>query len=159
MAQARQNSIDRWNYIRDGMVKLGYLSAEDAANLAYPDTVKPIDPNAGRVFFRGEEVTALPMYKRAQRGMGYLSQEPSVFQRLTVEENLLAVLESMTMSRRQRYQGPVADSCAASFDYDDVPLAPGRGRHRLFCQPGGHRRHATLHLVHPGRHTAGGPEP
>ncbi|SCL29176.1 Membrane carboxypeptidase (penicillin-binding protein) [Micromonospora rhizosphaerae] len=47
-AKARQNSIDRWNYIRDGMVKLGYLSAEEAANLAYPDGVKPIDPNAGQ---------------------------------------------------------------------------------------------------------------
>ncbi|MGN9777361.1 transglycosylase domain-containing protein [Micromonospora sp. H33] len=41
--KARQNSIDRWNYIRDGMVELGYLSADDAADLAYPDTVKPID--------------------------------------------------------------------------------------------------------------------
>ncbi|WP_260428596.1 transglycosylase domain-containing protein [Micromonospora globispora] len=47
-AAARQNSIDRWNYIRDGMVKLGYLTSEQAANLAYPDTVKPIDPNAGQ---------------------------------------------------------------------------------------------------------------
>ncbi|MCI4065985.1 penicillin-binding protein [Micromonospora sp. R77] len=47
-ATAKQNSIDRWNYIRDGMVKLGYLTAEQAANLAYPDSVKPIDRNAGR---------------------------------------------------------------------------------------------------------------
>ena len=47
-AKARQNSIDRWNYIRDGMVKLGYLTPEQAADLAYPDTVKPIDPNAGQ---------------------------------------------------------------------------------------------------------------
>ncbi|MFI2647755.1 transglycosylase domain-containing protein [Micromonospora fulviviridis] len=47
-ATAKQNSIDRWNYIRDGMVKLGYLTSEQAANLAYPDTVRPIDPNAGR---------------------------------------------------------------------------------------------------------------
>ncbi|MGR6319462.1 transglycosylase domain-containing protein [Micromonospora soli] len=47
-ARARQNSIDRWNYIRDGMVKLGYLTPELAANLAYPDSVKPIDRNAGQ---------------------------------------------------------------------------------------------------------------
>ncbi|WP_189196901.1 transglycosylase domain-containing protein [Micromonospora fulviviridis] len=47
-ATAKQNSIDRWNYIRDGMVKLGYLTSEQAANLAYPDSVRPIDPNAGR---------------------------------------------------------------------------------------------------------------
>jgi membrane peptidoglycan carboxypeptidase len=44
--KARQNSIDRWDYIRDGMVKLNYLSADEAVNLAYPDTVKPIDPAA-----------------------------------------------------------------------------------------------------------------
>ncbi|MEU1689942.1 transglycosylase domain-containing protein [Micromonospora sp. NPDC005707] len=47
-ALAKQNSIDRWNYIRDGMVKLGYLTSEQAANLAYPDSVRPVDPNAGR---------------------------------------------------------------------------------------------------------------
>ncbi|WNM38422.1 transglycosylase domain-containing protein [Micromonospora halotolerans] len=47
-ALAKQNSIDRWNYIRDGMVKLGYLTSEQAANLAYPDSVRPIDPTAGR---------------------------------------------------------------------------------------------------------------
>lgn len=47
-ALAKQNSIDRWNYVRDGMVKLGYLTSEQAANLAYPDSVRPIDPTAGR---------------------------------------------------------------------------------------------------------------
>ncbi len=55
------------------------------------------------MIFCGEDVTKLPMYKRAQRGMGYLSQEPSIFQRLTVEQNLLAILETMReYSRRQR---------------------------------------------------------
>ena len=61
-----------------------------------------VKPDAGTVIFDGVDVTHMPMYKRARRGMGYLAQEPSIFQRLTVEENLLAVLESMTMSRRQR---------------------------------------------------------
>ncbi|UCG15881.1 MAG: LPS export ABC transporter ATP-binding protein [Phycisphaerales bacterium] len=54
-----------------------------------------IDPEAGQVFFDGQDVTHLPMYRRAQLGMGYLSQEPSVFQRLTLEQNLLAILETM----------------------------------------------------------------
>lgn len=58
-------------------------------------TVGMIEPEAGQVVFDGEDVTSLPMYRRAQRGMGYLSQEPSVFQRLTVEQNLLAILETM----------------------------------------------------------------
>lgn len=66
-------------------------------------TVGMIQPEAGEVVFANEEVTSLPMYKRAQRGMGYLSQEPSVFQRLTVEQNLLAILETMRdLSRDER---------------------------------------------------------
>src|SRR4051794_15214949 len=58
-----------------------------------------IAPNAGRVTFNGEDVTGLPMYQRARRGMGYLSQEPSVFRKLTVEKNLLAILEALPRSR------------------------------------------------------------
>jgi len=68
-------------------------------------TVGMIDPDGGEVMFDGQDVTTLPMYKRAQLGMGYLSQEPSVFQRLTVEENLLAILETMrAYSRRERFE-------------------------------------------------------
>ena len=59
-------------------------------------------PNAGRVLLRGQDITRLPMYQRARLGMGYLSQEPSIFRRLTVEENILALLEAMKMSRQER---------------------------------------------------------
>lgn len=52
-----------------------------------------IRPNEGKIFFDDEDVTNLPMYKRAQRGVGYLAQEASVFRHLTVEDNILAVLE------------------------------------------------------------------
>ncbi len=66
-------------------------------------TVGMIDHESGQVFFDGRDVTRLPMYKRAQLGMGYLAQEPSVFQRLTVEQNLLAIFETLRgVSRRQR---------------------------------------------------------
>ncbi|HEY1186244.1 MAG TPA: ATP-binding cassette domain-containing protein, partial [Gemmata sp.] len=58
-----------------------------------------IQPNDGKVTFNGEDVTALPMYQRARRGMGYLSQEPSVFRKLSVEGNLLAILEALPRSR------------------------------------------------------------
>jgi lipopolysaccharide export system ATP-binding protein len=61
-----------------------------------------IVPDGGRVYFEGHEVTKHPMYKRARLGMGYLSQEPSVFQRLTVRDNLLAILETMAISRAER---------------------------------------------------------
>ncbi len=65
-------------------------------------TIGMIVPDAGKVFFDGHDVTTMPMYKRARLGMGYLSQEPSVFQRLTVRENLIAILETMAMSRGDR---------------------------------------------------------
>jgi lipopolysaccharide export system ATP-binding protein len=61
-----------------------------------------IVPDGGRVFFEGHEITKQPMYKRARLGMGYLSQEPSVFQRLTVKENLLAILETMAVGAAER---------------------------------------------------------
>lgn len=61
-----------------------------------------IHPDEGRVFFRKQDVTGLPIYKRARLGMGYLSQEPSVFQNLTVEENLLAILETIEPDPAER---------------------------------------------------------
>ena len=65
-------------------------------------TIGMIDADGGRVVFDRRDVTRLPMYRRARRGMGYLSQEPSVFQRLRVEDNLLAILETLPMRRRAR---------------------------------------------------------
>jgi len=61
-----------------------------------------IRPEGGRVYMRGNDITSMPMYRRARAGMGYLSQEPSVFQRLSVRDNILAILETLKMSRRQR---------------------------------------------------------
>jgi lipopolysaccharide export system ATP-binding protein len=58
-----------------------------------------IKPDQGSVLFKGEDVTDKPMYKRAKMGLGYLSQEPSVFRNLTVEENLLCVLETLGISK------------------------------------------------------------
>ncbi|MBM4069358.1 MAG: LPS export ABC transporter ATP-binding protein [Planctomycetes bacterium] len=62
-------------------------------------TTGQISPNAGEVWFNGSDVTYLPMYKRARLGMGYLSQETSVFRKLTVEQNILAILEIMPAMR------------------------------------------------------------
>ncbi len=63
-----------------------------------------IRPTAGRVFLGEEEVTDLPMYQRARRGITYLPQEPSIFRKLTVEENILAILETLPMGRRERVE-------------------------------------------------------
>jgi len=61
-----------------------------------------IKPESGRIHFRGEDITSLPMYQRARLGMGYLSQEPSIFRKLTVEENVMAILETLEISQAER---------------------------------------------------------
>ena len=69
---------------------------------AFSMVIGMIKPDHGKVYFRGVDVTDMPIYMRARLGMGYLSQEPSVFQRLTVEENILVVLETLKISYRER---------------------------------------------------------
>lgn len=61
-----------------------------------------LKPTSGRVYLNGEDVTTYPMYMRARKGIGYLPQEPSVFRKLTVEENILAILETLDMSGKER---------------------------------------------------------
>ena len=95
-------------------------------------TVGMISPDAGQVLFNGKDVTALPMYKRAQRGMGYLAQEPSVFQRLSVEDNLKAILETRPLNRRERQAR--AEELMGQFD-----LAKNR-RQEARTLSGGERR-------------------
>ncbi|WP_019550235.1 LPS export ABC transporter ATP-binding protein [Thermus scotoductus] len=63
-----------------------------------------IKPTAGRIFLKGQEIGRLPMYRRARLGLGYLPQEPSAFRRMTVLENLLAVLEFQPLSREERLE-------------------------------------------------------
>lgn len=65
-------------------------------------TVGLITPNEGRIFLDNEEITKLPVYRRAQKGIGYLAQEASVFRKLSVEDNLRAVLEMSDMSREEQ---------------------------------------------------------
>ncbi len=61
-----------------------------------------VEPDSGRVLLNELDVTSLPMYQRAQQGMGYLAQESSVFRKLSVENNLLGVMEMLGMDRKQR---------------------------------------------------------
>ena len=61
-----------------------------------------IEPNEGTILFDGHDVSRLAMYERARLGMGYLAQEPSIFRKLTVEENVLAVLESLELGTKER---------------------------------------------------------
>jgi lipopolysaccharide export system ATP-binding protein len=61
-----------------------------------------VKPNSGRVLLDGKDITTMPMYKRARLGIGYLPQEPSVFRKLSVSENILLVLEAMGLPRKER---------------------------------------------------------
>lgn len=87
-------------------------------------TIGMIIPDDGKVFFEGHDVTKMPMYKRARLGMGYLSQEPSVFQRLTVRENLLAILETMAIGGPERRRR--ADDLIERFGLGEVRKSQAR---------------------------------
>lgn len=83
-----------------------------------------ITPDGGSVIFEGRDVTKLPMYKRARLGLGYLSQEPSVFQRLSVRENLYAILETMPVTKAERNRR--ADMLIERFALTEVTESQGR---------------------------------
>ncbi len=98
--------VDRLSFhVRRGEI-VGLLGRNGAGKTTtFRMTVGMIDADHGSVTFDDQDVTSLAMYKRAQLGMGYLSQEPSVFQRLSVEDNLLAILETMRdLNRRERLE-------------------------------------------------------
>lgn len=63
-----------------------------------------IKPNEGRIFLEDEDITTDPMYRRAQKGIGYLAQEASVFRKLSVEDNIMAILEMTDMSKEERHE-------------------------------------------------------
>ena len=71
-------------------------------------TIGLIKPDGGHVFLNDEDITGDPMFKRARKGIGYLPQETSIFRKLTVEENVMAILETFRMSKAQ--QEEIADS-------------------------------------------------
>ena len=95
-----------------------------------------ISPDAGRVIFNDEDITSDPMYQRARLGISYLPQEPSVFRKLTVEENILAILQTLTLSRRDRQER--LDSLIEEMGLETV-------RHSLGYQiSGGERRRVEI---------------
>jgi lipopolysaccharide export system ATP-binding protein len=83
-----------------------------------------VTPNSGSVVFEGREITRLPMYRRARLGIGYLSQEPSIFQRLSVRDNLLAILETMSITRAERRER--AETLIERFALTEVANSQGR---------------------------------
>lgn len=89
-------------YVREGEV-VGLLGPNGAGKTtAFYMTIGLIRPDGGQVFFRNMEITDLPVHERAHRGIGYLAQEPSIFRQLTVEENILCILETLPLTPQER---------------------------------------------------------
>lgn len=88
-------------YVKQGEI-VGLLGPNGAGKTtSFYMTVGLIKPNAGNIFIDNEDITALPMFKRAQKGIGYLAQEASVFRELSVEDNIMAVLEMTNLSKEK----------------------------------------------------------
>jgi lipopolysaccharide export system ATP-binding protein len=91
-------------YVLKGEI-VGLLGPNGAGKTtAFYMTVGLIRPDSGQVIFNGTDVTSLPMHRRARMGMGYLAQEPSVFRHLTVEQNILCILESLGLNKVEKKQ-------------------------------------------------------
>ncbi|MHA3773835.1 LPS export ABC transporter ATP-binding protein [Verrucomicrobiota bacterium sgz303538] len=95
-----------------------------------------VRPNGGKVMFEGQDVTDLPMYKRARMGMGYLPQEESIFRKLTVRENIMAILEMQPLSSKQRKAR--CDELLAQFGIEHV------AKQEALTLSGGEKRRLTI---------------
>ena len=95
-----------------------------------------ITPDTGRVFLDGEDLTDVPMYRRARMGVGYLAREPSVFRKLTVEQNIRAILETMGLSKQ------TAEDRIESL-LDELSLTPVRNN-KAYSLSGGERRRLEI---------------
>src|SRR5262245_46310582 len=90
-------------YVEPGEV-VGLLGANGAGKTTTFYMMTGLEPaERGNIFLSGREVTKLPMYLRARLGLGYLPQEPSIFRRMTTEQNILAVVETMKFTREERF--------------------------------------------------------
>jgi lipopolysaccharide export system ATP-binding protein len=91
-----------------------------------------VKPDGGSVRFQGLDITRLPMHKRARRGVGYLTQEPSVFRKLTVEQNILAILQTCKLDAEER-------AVRLKYLLDELDLAP-LAKSKAYTLSGGEKR-------------------
>ncbi|MBI9021076.1 MAG: LPS export ABC transporter ATP-binding protein [Verrucomicrobia bacterium] len=95
-----------------------------------------IHPTGGEVFFKDRNVSKVPMYQRARMGMGYLSQEPSIFRKLTVQENVMAILETLPVSGRERRE-------RLEFLLDELKISH-LAKQKAYTLSGGERRRLEI---------------
>ncbi len=120
----RRRVVDGVDFVVNEGEVVGLLGANGAGKTtSFRMVTGMITPHAGRVVLAGTDVTYWPMYRRARLGMGYLSQETSVFRKLTVEQNLLAILETQPVPRGERagpYRHAVAFDLLKQFGLDHL---------------------------------------
>jgi lipopolysaccharide export system ATP-binding protein len=95
-----------------------------------------VKPESGRVKFLQKDITRLPMHRRARLGIGYLTQEPSIFRKLTVEQNILAILETCRMKRAER-------TVRLKYLLQELDLS-GLARHKAYTLSGGEKRRLEI---------------
>jgi lipopolysaccharide export system ATP-binding protein len=133
----RRRVVDGVNFqVEQGEI-VGLLGPNGAGKTtSFRMTCGLVEPDAGRVTLNAHDVTSLPMYQRAQQGMGYLAQESSVFRKLTVENNLLGVMEMLGMDRKSR-----KNRCAELLEQFDITRLK---KSRADSLSGGERRRLEI---------------
>ncbi|MCD6120189.1 LPS export ABC transporter ATP-binding protein [bacterium] len=132
-------------YVRTGET-VGLLGPNGAGKTTtFYMTIGLISPNGGKIYLNGEDITSIPIYKRARMGIGYLSQESSVFKKLTVEENILLVWESIGMPVKE--QKSRLDDLLEEFNIEQIRKS------KAYVLSGGERRRTEV-----ARALAGNPD-
>jgi lipopolysaccharide export system ATP-binding protein len=123
-------------YVRPGEI-VGLLGPNGAGKTTtFNMVVGVVKPDEGAVKFQDRKITHMPMHKRARLGIGYLTQEPSVFRKLTVEQNIMAILETCKMRRSER-------KLRLKYLLDELELAP-LAKSRAYTLSGGEKRRLEI---------------
>ena len=143
VAQSLVRYYGKWRVVNDVTVHVrqgevvGLLGPNGAGKTtSFHMIVGLLKPNEGRILLEGKEITDEPVYRRARMGLGYLAQEPSIFRRLTVRDNVMAVLETMKLSSKER-----DERCARLLEDLNLTHLSNRQAHRL---SGGERRRVEI---------------
>lgn len=133
----RRKVVNQVSIEIDGGEVVGLLGPNGAGKTTiFYMIVGLLHPNGGSIYLNGEEITSLPMYLRARKGIGYLPQEPSVFRKLSVEDNLMAILETLPLSREER-RDRIEDLL------NELGLTPLR-KQKAYSLSGGERRRVEI---------------
>ena len=123
-------------YVEPGEI-VGLLGPNGAGKTTtFNMVVGVVRPDDGKVLFQDQKINGLPMHQRARLGIGYLPQEPSVFRKLTVEENILSILETCRMTAKER-------KVRLKYLLDELELAP-LAKHRAYTLSGGEKRRLEI---------------